>query len=176
MIDDAASRDVAADSDYQPTGGPVTGRRFLLIVLGFFGVIIAANVTMMSFALGTFGGLVVPNAYVAGLHFNSDVADAETSVSATWTVEATPSPIGLSMTIQDAAGAPVSSAAISGVVGRPSHDREDTAVTFVELSPGVYTADAALNPGAWRLVVRLLPAGETTPVAKRYDLYLSTRQ
>ena len=53
---------------------PFTGRKMLFSVLAFFGVIIAANMTMMTFALTTHTGTVVPNSYVASQDFNKHIA------------------------------------------------------------------------------------------------------
>lgn len=56
-------------NDYRPGGAPWTGRRMLITMLLFFGVIIAVNMTMLYLALTNFTGLVVKNSYVAGLTF-----------------------------------------------------------------------------------------------------------
>jgi len=48
-----------------------SGRHFLLIMLGAFGVIIAVNLTLAYFALGSFPGLDVANTYVASQQFEA---------------------------------------------------------------------------------------------------------
>ena len=53
-------------SDYAPQETPVTGRKVLLIVLAFFGVVIAANMTLLYFAVSNFSGLVVKNVEIRG--------------------------------------------------------------------------------------------------------------
>ena len=47
-----------------------TGKHMLVIMFAFFGVIIAVNLTMATFAHTSWSGLVVQNSYVAGQHFN----------------------------------------------------------------------------------------------------------
>jgi hypothetical protein len=49
---------------------PFTGRHMAMIMIAFFGVVIAVNVLMARFAVSTFGGVVVENSYVASQHFN----------------------------------------------------------------------------------------------------------
>jgi len=43
------------------TGKPFTGRHMLAVLVGFFGVVIAVNFIMASYATSTFGGVVVEN-------------------------------------------------------------------------------------------------------------------
>jgi nitrogen fixation protein FixH len=47
-----------------------TGWHFTAIIVGFFGVVIAVNITMAMFAARTFGGVVVENSYVASQEYN----------------------------------------------------------------------------------------------------------
>ena len=50
--------------------GEFTGRHMAMILVTFFGIVIAVNITMARYASSTFGGLVVDNIYVASLNFN----------------------------------------------------------------------------------------------------------
>ena len=45
--------------DQQLMAKEFTGRHMTAILVGFFGVVIAVNLTMASYATGTFGGVVV---------------------------------------------------------------------------------------------------------------------
>ena len=58
------------------TPGEMTGRKIAAIFVLFFGVIMAVNFTMASFASSTFGGVVVPNSYVASQKYNDWLAAA----------------------------------------------------------------------------------------------------
>ena len=159
------------EAEYDPGGTPVTGRRVLLIVLAFFGVVITANVTMMTFALNNFGGLVVANSYVASQRFNQDVAAARAAPSAAWRFEAAADAEGVTLTIRDAEGAPASAPGLRGVIGRPSHQRDDSVVRFSSVGPGAYRADVPLQKGAWRLSLAI--DGPSGPIGRRVDLFLS---
>ena len=55
------------------------GWHMFAILCAFFGVVIAVNITMATYASTTFGGIVVENSYVASQEFNRwlDEAKAE---------------------------------------------------------------------------------------------------
>ena len=40
---------------------PFTGRDVALVMIGFFGLVVAVNITMARFASSSFGGVVVDN-------------------------------------------------------------------------------------------------------------------
>lgn len=166
ILSDAAR----ASGDFAPEGRPVTGRKVLLLIVGFFAVVIAVNMTMLYFALSNFSGLVVRNSYVASQNFEQDVARNRAAALNRWRVEASLSRDGvLELAAQDVQGAPVRGAALSGKLGRPSHERLDRLVAFDEVAPGLYRATVDVAPGAWRL--RLSDAG-APGVARAFDLYL----
>lgn len=55
--------------------GEFTGRHMLAIMIAFFGVIIAVNVTMAVMAGRSWTGIVVEDTYIASQEFNSRVAE-----------------------------------------------------------------------------------------------------
>jgi nitrogen fixation protein FixH len=57
----------------------------LLIMLGFFGLIIGVNLTMAYLAVGSWPGLVVKNSYVASQQFNATLRDAAHQADLGWT-------------------------------------------------------------------------------------------
>ena len=57
------------------------------ILVGFFGVVIAVNMTMATFATRTFGGTVVENSYVASQKYNSWLEAARRQEKLGWKVE-----------------------------------------------------------------------------------------
>lgn len=168
-LDDANARVL----DYRPQVRPVTGRQVLLIVLAFFGVIIAANMTMLYFAVTNFSGLVVKNSYVASQNFETDRARARAAALTGWNLETAAVSGAVELLVTDQAGAPVERAVLSGVIGRPSHDRADRPVAFVEIAPGRYRAETGLEPGAWRLMLRDASSPE---VARATDFFAPASQ
>jgi len=81
-------------SDYRPGGRPLTGRLVLLMIIGFFGVMLLVNAVMAIFAVKTFSGLDADNPYDTGLAYNKDIAAARAQGELGWTVELTRTPNG----------------------------------------------------------------------------------
>ena len=65
---------------------PITGWHMLAMMVAFFGVVIAVNITMARLAISSFGGTVVENSYVASQHFNGWLEDARASDALGWQV------------------------------------------------------------------------------------------
>lgn len=61
-----------------------TGRHLLTVMVGFFGLIIAVNLTMARLASDTFGGSIVANSYVASQRFNSWLQAARDQKALGW--------------------------------------------------------------------------------------------
>ncbi|MGZ9111522.1 MAG: FixH family protein, partial [Rhodoplanes sp.] len=53
---------------------PLTGRRVLIYLVAFFGVVFAANAALVKFAIETLPGTEVDSAYRASLAFNGEIA------------------------------------------------------------------------------------------------------
>ncbi len=63
---------------------PFTGWHMALILIAFFSVVIGVNITMARFAIGTFGGTVVDNSYVASQQYNGWLAKARRQAALGW--------------------------------------------------------------------------------------------
>jgi nitrogen fixation protein FixH len=61
-----------------------TGWHMTAILLAFFGVIVAVNFTMATFATRTFGGVVVENSYVASQKYNGWLKAAREQEALGW--------------------------------------------------------------------------------------------
>jgi len=151
---------------------PFTGRKLLYWVLGFFAVVIAANLTMMGFALKTHTGLVVPNTYVASQDFNRNAAAARAQAALGWRTGFAYEDGVLELTFADAQGAAILHLEVVGVVGRPVTEAQDREVAFERAAPGVYRARAALGPGEWRLEAFASGATEA-PYRQIRDFYVA---
>lgn len=64
-----------------------TGRHMLILMVAFFGIVIAVNIVMARMATTTFGGHVVENSYVASQKFNDWLAAADRQAALKWTAE-----------------------------------------------------------------------------------------
>jgi nitrogen fixation protein FixH len=160
-------------SDYNPGGRPFTGRRFLYVILAFFGVIFAANFAMAWFALSDFRGVVVDSGYVASQSFNADEAELEAQAARGWGFEVSAPGAAPMVAIRDAEGRPIEGLGLEAIALRPLDEREDVALTMVETAPGLYAAQETLAPGRWKL--DLIAEGAGPRYATVIDFYVERR-
>ncbi|MEO1000586.1 MAG: FixH family protein [Pseudomonadota bacterium] len=151
-----------------PGGRPLTGRHVLMIALGAFGIIIAANLTMLFAALGSFPGLEVKNSYVASQHFDARRSAQE---ALGWQSTVTEEAGALRIALLTAEGVPARPETISLTIGRPSHDREDLVLTPAAAAGGAWRVEAPLTPGLWRVEIAAT-AADGTAFATRHDLHV----
>ena len=67
---------------------PLTGRKVLLILIAFFGVVIGVNVTMMQLAIKTLPGTEVDSAYSASIGYGKEILAARDQSMRNWRVDA----------------------------------------------------------------------------------------
>lgn len=129
--------------------GELTGRHVLLIAVSAFAIIIAANLTMLFAATGSFPGLVVSNPYVASQNWNGR-ADRQKALG--WSATVTYAQNRLTVRLVNADGAPVDAAGLSVKVGRPTTDVEDRQIALIG-EADLYKAPLALAPGRWQVEI-----------------------
>lgn len=143
--------------DYAPGGRPLTGRKALAILVGFFLLVGGVNGVMIYFAIHTFRGEVVAHPYERGLAYNRDIAQARAQAAREWKVAAHLSRNAadalLVVIAQDAAGAPVRGAALRASLLAPADLAGDVTVTLEETAPGRYEGRARVAPGLRDLVL-----------------------
>ena len=125
----------------------LTGRHVLIIVILAFGTIIAANMTMLFAATGTFPGLVVGNSYVA-----SQGWDARTKAQRAlgWSAEIHREARGLRIALTDRDGNPVKPEDLNVTIGRPTNSGQDRTLD-VAADGESYLAPVSLSEGRWRI-------------------------
>src|SRR5436305_11824380 len=67
---------------------PLTGRKVLVMLLAFFGVVIGANLAMMRLAIQTLPGTEVDSAYSASLAYEREIGAARDQDARHWKVDA----------------------------------------------------------------------------------------
>lgn len=128
------------------TKGQFTGRKVTAIFVVFFGVIMAVNFTMASFASSTFGGVVVSNSYVASQHYNKWLAAAEAQKKLGWSAALSRLPddrVAVRFT-----GAP-EGLTVNAVTRHPLGRAPDQALAFVRAADGAFISTKAIAPGRW---------------------------
>jgi nitrogen fixation protein FixH len=145
----------------------LTGARVFGIVVLFFGVVIAANLTMANRAISTFPGLEVSNSYVASQTFD---AERTAQLALGWTLvpeyDAAAKELRLAFTDKDGYPAEVSN--LSVLVGRTTEAREDVRPDFVRES-GVFVAQVNMPIGKWMMQVEAA-APDGTAFRQRINL------
>ena len=134
-----------------PSKGRLTGRKVLMIFVGFFGVMFAVNIFMAFQALSTFPGLEVSSSYADSQDFNIR-RDAQEALHWQAAVETRGSGAGATVILHltDASGAPVMPAQMEALLTRPTNQTQDQllALQFID---GAWQAPADLDQGRWRL-------------------------
>lgn len=147
-------------SPTKPRKGEFTGRHITIILVAFFGVVIAVNVLMARFAISTFGGLVVENSYVASQDFNKwlDEADREKALGWKATLERR-APDAFTTVLTDSAGKPIASARVRLFAEHPLGRKPPVNIVLTESAPGTYSG--ALPRGRWYVRVLVEAEGRT---------------
>ena len=127
----------------------IEGKHVLAIMVAFFGVIIAVNVTLAVLANTSWTGLAVENGYVASQHFNAELAEARRQKELGWEPDFGYRSQRLELVLRNTSGHPLSGFEVEAEIERPSTDREDRRIVLKETSPGTYIAQEQLKSGQW---------------------------
>jgi nitrogen fixation protein FixH len=147
-------------------GGGLTGRAVLLSLVGFFAVVIGANVTMMTLAISTMPGTEVESPYLAGIKYNAEIAAARAQEARGWRMAShvDRNSDGRAVVVieaRDRADVPLTGLALSVRLARPADKRGDRSVALGERSAGRYSGEASdVAAGIWDLEVEADRGGE----------------
>ena len=143
-------------------GFRITGRHVLFAMLGFFGVVIAVNITFVHLALDSWTGLTDHDSYRTGLSWNRTLERDAAQKALGWSVgvdaRAERSGVGedrrleLTLTLRDRDGRPLSGLRLSGDALHPVLEADDRSLGFVEAGGGRYVGTVVLPGGGdWGL-------------------------
>jgi nitrogen fixation protein FixH len=132
------------------TGWHMTG-----ILVLFFGVIVAVNVTMAVFAATTFGGKVVENSYVASQKYNEWLAAAKAQEKLGWSHE-----VRLDDERHVAADLSVHDARLEATARHPLGREAEVPLRFVSEGKGRFRSTQALPQGRWIVHLAVRSGGE----------------
>lgn len=133
--------------------GEFTGRHMLMLALGFFGVIIAVNVTMAVVSATSWTGLVVPNSYVASQQFEEKRLAHEAQLDAGWTSSLTFANGQALLSVSDGAGASIDLDQPVLQINRPIGGHDDQRIVLTRQADGTYAGAVTLGPGVWEALV-----------------------
>lgn len=150
-----------------PRGFRITGWHVLAAVVGFFGVVIAVDVSFAVMAVRTFPGEVSVTPYEDGLLYNRKLAQIAAQEKLGWRAAAAAEPGAVLLIVEDRAGAPVRGLRISGKLERPATESGRLHAVFAETAPGRYEARVAHETGAWDLTAEAHDAAGRLFIAER---------
>ncbi len=142
----------------QLSARPFTGRHMALVMIGFFGVVIAVNVLLANLAVSTFSGTVVENSYVASQGFNRLLGAAKADKALGWKMALGRAGSGaVRFTLSDASGRPLTGAAVRAEADHPLGAKAPVMMAPREVAPGIY--EAALPAGRWHVGIEVRRGG-----------------
>jgi nitrogen fixation protein FixH len=144
----------------------ITGRKVLIGMLLFFGLIFTVNGTFFYFAIDSWPGLVTDKPYESGLVYNQILDDAEKQSQLGWEsrIDITKAADGYTVTatLHDKNDQPLSGLAVDVVLRRPVNDVENIQASLLNYAPGIYTATLNLPAqGRWYVDLYVSRDGNT---------------
>jgi len=127
----------------------MTGWRFLAIMVSFFSVVIAVNLTMAFFARSSWTGFVVENTYIASQQFNQKAAEGRAQAALGWTAKLDIAEGRVSYRLVDRAGNVVASKHATANFRRPAYASEDQKVDLILQPDGSLSARVDVRDGMW---------------------------
>lgn len=131
-----------------------TGKHMLIVMVSFFGVIIAVNFSMAVLASKTWTGLVVQNSYVASQEFNGHLEAARLQKELGWQGGLAYESGSIVFSLSDKNGKSVNLDAVYVEIGRPAFEQQDQTINLAKIGPGKYRGEVALGSGPWAFSLR----------------------
>ncbi len=136
-----------------------TGRHMWAVMIGFFGVVIAVNVVMARFAIGTFSGTVVENSYVASQEYNRWLAEARAQAALGWKVAVSVDAARHVHIRADAAAGALPTADVRAIAAHPLGRIPDRALVFTDGGNGDHVSTMALPAGRFLIHIVIRSGG-----------------
>ena len=151
-----------------PTRGEFTGRHMLMIMVAFFGLVIAVNILLAVKSVETFSGLVVNNSYVASQTFDKDTDKLAADAAKDVHPDLSFAHGMVHIRIVTAADQPIDAQNLHLTLGHAVSASTDQALAFTSLGAGEFEAKANLSGGYWQGQLALtLPDGSAWERAVR---------
>ena len=145
-----------------------TGRHMLIIMVLFFGAVIAVNLTMATLANTSWSGLVVKNSYVASQQFNENVEAAKAQAALGWTPVLAFRAGLMTFQMQGKSGNQIALESVTVVFRHPVGENADRHLTLERQSDGSFKTAETVPNGVWTI--------EITAVAPEHPAHFTTRR
>ncbi len=134
----------------EKTAKPLTGRRFFFYVAGFLGFVVIVNIVFITLALKSNSGVVVPDYYERGIHYNQTLEQADYQKKLGWVSEVDVNGDEMVYKLVDAKAQPVRGRKVLVKMARPVMDGDDFSISLTEQPDGTYQGKFhAPLKGAW---------------------------
>lgn len=163
------------DKSVSPDQWRFTGYHMTAVMVSFFGVIFAVNLTMAYLANSSWTGLVVKNSYVASQKFNDTIALQEALEAAGW-AGALDVKDNSYMFLLTKSSEGLDGCRVSGIAQRPVHEGQDIELFFTPHSNGLYKAVQELPTGQWFLYMKTKCPGTEGVFSQRYRFIISDKK
>ena len=147
-------------SSANPSSGSqkrLTGKHVLLMLIGFFGLVMSVNAVFVYIAVTGFSGIETEDAYVKGLAYNETLAAAEAQKALGWRVNLDTEGLGgdalqVVAEFRDRQGYPLNDLSINVELRRPTNEGFDQRTSLSLEGEGRYLSTVALPlKGQWDL-------------------------
>ena len=129
--------------------GEFTGVHMALMLVAFFFVIIAVNLTMAFFASSSWTGLVVKNTYVASQEFNHKAEVGRAQAALGWNAALDIGDGRIAYRLTRKGGSPVHAAHATVTLRRPVTDTQDRTLELLTDAAGTLIAETQIANGSW---------------------------
>lgn len=130
----------------------LTGRHVLLMLLAFFGVMLAVNIYFTFMAVTSFRGEDVPRSYRQGLEYNQTIAARGLQNELGWTARVNQTDTHIILAFHDSEGQPLNHLNVEAKLRHPVDTARDIPLTFTQDNNGRYAAEAKALKGKWLLI------------------------
>lgn len=135
------------------------GKHMLIIMVSFFGIIAAVNVSMAVLANSNWTGLVVKNSYVASQEYNSKLDDASYIRNSGLLSDIGYQKGELRFVLKGTDGRALEVTELVAKIGRPAHEHEDQMLKFKLNSDLTYVLPVELAQGTWSVSITGIAEG-----------------
>jgi len=125
--------------------------------VGGFAVMLIANISLITFSMTSWNGLVTKHAFEEGNNYNAAISGAARQAELGWRSKLTVGGVinqagTVTVLFRDKESRPISGARMSVVMTRQDRDDMDQTVPLAEIAPGEYRASVAIPVyGRWQV-------------------------
>ncbi|MDP2699563.1 FixH family protein [Thalassospira sp.] len=125
--------------------------------VGGFAVMLVANISLITFSMTSWNGLVTKKAFEEGNNYNAAMSGAQRQAELGWRSKTTVSGIlnnnaTITVLFRDRDSNPITGAKMQAVLTRQDRDNLDQTVPLVEIAPGEYRTSAHFAVyGRWQM-------------------------